>query len=54
MQEGKIGKSCLAGAAALDLRGICDAPGERQHIDFIFVFGVDGFPFDVSDLCKDI
>ena len=61
VEEGKVGERRLAGAGAgatatagLKVRGICDAPGERQHLDFILVFGIVGFPFDVSDLCKDV
>jgi hypothetical protein len=57
VKEGKILEARLAGAttaAGLDGRGIGDAPGERQDLDFVLVFGVDGFAFDVANFCKDV
>src|SRR5262249_1243105 len=57
MKDGKILKGSPTGAAtaaASNAPGICDTPGERQHLDLVLVFDIDGFPFDVSNLCKDV
>src|SRR5829696_4254929 len=40
--EGRL--ACAATAAGLDSSVICDTPGERQHLDLFFVFGIDGLP----------
>jgi hypothetical protein len=48
------GRPAGTAAATTNVRSICDTPGERQHFDLVFVLVVNGFPFDVSDLCEDI
>ena len=48
------GRLAVAAAATTNIRRICDTPGERQHLDFVLVLVVGGFPFDVPNLCKDV
>ena len=57
VNDGQILEGRLAGAGTTtgtNGRSIGDAPGERQHLDFVLVLGVGGFAFDVANLCKDV
>ena len=52
--EGRLAGAATATTATTNIRRICDTPGERQHLDFVFVLVVGGFPFDVPNLRKDV
>ena len=57
VNDGKVLERRLARAASTTGRngtGVRYTPREREHLNFVFVFGVDRFSFDVPNLCKDV
>src|SRR4029077_4337498 len=57
VNDGKILEGRLARATTTTRsRGtrVRYTPREREHLDFVFVFVVERFPFDVPNLCKDV